>query len=141
MLDAVEQVWSLWSLARRSRVEPPVLRAVIETEGGQVLESRQLSSFRRSPFRGLRAYPVVYEFRVRYGVRRGRWYVRTSRGSPDYDWVWSDDDGRGDLPLARPGAFVDNEVVPVGWYESAYVVFGLIAAGLVAGVAVYWFFV
>lgn len=140
MLDAVEQVWSLWALARRSRAEPPVLRAVIETEGGQVLESRQLGGFRRSPFRGLRVYPVVYEFRVRYGVRRGRWFVRTSRGSPDDDWVWFDEDGKNDLPVARPGAIIDNDVVPIGWYESAVIVFGLIAAGLVAAVAVLWFF-
>ena len=140
MLGFIGHIWSFWLLVRRGHDEPPVIKSVIEAEGGDVLEFRQLGGFKRSPFHGLRLSPIIYEFRVQYGHRCGRWFVRTSKGSASFEWVWSDEDGCEGLPVHRDGAVVDNEAIPVGWFESAIVVFGLISIGLLMCIAVYWLY-
>ena len=141
MLAIIDEIRWIWSYARRSRNEPRMIRSLIEAEGGVVHSSRQLGTFKRSPFRGLRPYPILYEFVVQYGRRRGRWYVRTWRGSDSYDdWVWSDDHDYDDLPVERAGAVVDNDAVPVGYLANTMAVMALIAIGLVVGIAIFWFF-
>jgi len=128
------------SYIRRNREEPYSIRSIIEAEGGEVLAWRQLGTFRRSPFRGLRAYPIIYEFQVRYGQRHGCWFIRTSRGSPGFDWVWRDDYGYTSLPVDRPDATVDNDVVPVGYLSNLITVFGFIVIGVLAALGIYMFF-
>lgn len=136
----IDEIRWIVSYMRRSRDEPSIIRSIIEAEGCQVHSSRQLGTFKRSPFRGIRPYPILYEFRVRYGQRYGSWFVRTSRGSSVFDWVWSDEFGNETLPIERSDALVDNNAVPVGYLSNFIAVFGLIAIGVTAGVAIYWYF-
>jgi hypothetical protein len=137
MLDEIR--WFV-SYIRRSREEPVIITSIIEAEGGEVITSCQLGTFKRSPFRGIRLYPIIYEFRVRYGQRHGRWFIRTSRESPDFDWVWCDEYGYTTLPVERSEASVDNTAAPVSYLSHSITVFGLIALGVVVGIAIIWLF-
>jgi hypothetical protein len=137
MLEAIQ--WFV-SYIRRSREEPSSIRSIIEAEGGEILAFRQLGALKRTPFRDLRRYPILYEFRVRYGQRYGCWFIRTSRDSPRFDWVWSDEYGHATLPVERADAWVDNNAVAIGYLSSSITVFGLIAIGVVSSLAFYLVF-
>ena len=110
---------------------------MIETEGGNVLEYRQISRLINSPFKNLRIFPILYEFRVQYGNRQGHWYVRTSADNGNYEWAWIDSDGYESLPVAKDHACAARDVRPIGWLVDSIVVFGLISLGLLVCIVVF----
>lgn len=122
---------------RRSRRLIPELIATIEREGGDVLEYRPISRVVPSPFEGFRVYPNLYEFRVRYAVRRGRWYIRTSGDRCFPDWVWADDDGDLSPIVERNHLIAAPNVRAVSWLTDWLLIGSMILAGLLAVISIY----
>ncbi len=87
--------------------------------------------FLKSRFSYFREESIYYEFRVRYGSklqsgwRSGSWFIATSKEYPSGEWFWRDDYRRGDLPVNRPNAAVDNEIKALG-YLAGYSLIGVI---------------
>lgn len=113
----------LYAKYKRMRSEPAEISAMIEAEGGEVLERRHVSRFINTPFHGLRTFPLLYEFRVQYGNRRGYWYVRTCCDKGGCDWAWLDLDGGQTLPIANDAVFVTNDVHSVSWLADSVLLF------------------
>jgi hypothetical protein len=134
----VNELVTVYTNYRRGKDEPRQIQAAIEALGGRVLEHRQISRLVVSPFSKLRAYPLLYEFRVDHGRRRGFWYVRTSGDEEEPDWVWSDLDGYKTLPVEHPTAQVAHEVRAVGWIADAFLVGAIVLAGVLGCLAAAW---
>lgn len=134
-MNELATVYTIW---RRGKDEPRQIQAQIEALGGRVLEHRQISRLVPSPFSSLRAYPIIYEFRVDHGRRRGFWYVRTAGDEGQPDWVWLDLDGYKTLPLDHPTASVTYEVRSVGWVADAFLVGTLLLIGVAGCLAAAW---
>ncbi len=133
----MNELLDLYAKYKREKKEPKQISSMIETEGGSVLEYRQISRLINTPFKNLRIFPILYEFRVQYGNRQGHWYVRTSADNGSYDWAWMDADGYETLPVVKGHACVVRDVQSVGWLVDLIVVFGLISLGLLVGIAVF----
>ena len=133
----MDELLDLYNQCRRAKKEPAQIESLIEAEGGEVLEHRQVSRLIPSPFGSLRVLPMLYEFRVQYGYRRGHWYVRTSGDNGPYDWAWVDGDGNETLPVAKEHACVAGDVRAVGWLADWVIVIGSIAFGLLACIGIY----
>ena len=133
----MDELLYLYSKYKRGKREPPLISAVIESEGGQVLEHRQVSRLINSPFKSLRILPILYEFRVQYGSRRGHRYVRTAGDNESYEWAWLDGDGYRTLPVARDHACLVSDVRPVGLFVDSILVFGLIFLGVLFCIVVF----
>lgn len=131
------ELFDIYSQYKRSRKEPPEITAMINAEGGEVLEYRHISRLVKSPFQGLRAYGIIYEFRVQYGNRRGFWYVRTSRDKDLTDWVWLDIDGDETLPVEKKFACVISDVHAVGWWADMVFILSIILTALLVATVIY----
>jgi hypothetical protein len=131
----MNQLLLLYSMIRRGKKEPAQISAMIENEGGDVLEFRHVSRLKHSPFKNVRIHPMLYEFRVQYGIRKGHWYVRTSGDNGDYEWAWMDGDGYETLPVARNNACLIADAQPVGLLIDSFVVIGVITLGVLGGIA------
>lgn len=115
---------------RRGNRESSGLERQIASWGGNVLEHRRISRLVPSPFPGYRAYPNLHEFRVTHGLRRGRWFVRTSSDNYPEEWAWCDDDHYTTLPINHDYATVANNVHVVGWIEDSLLVGCVIIIGV-----------
>ena len=104
--------FALYYIARGT-AERAEFRAMIEREGGQVISSRRIGLFVRSPFPGLRQCPLYYEYRAKYGDREGSWFVAASANASA--WAWRDTRGEGTLPVERPDAWIDNRTIALGY--------------------------
>ncbi len=136
----MDELFDLYARYKRGKEEPAQIALMIESEGGEVLEHRQVSRLVPSPFKGLRVFPLLYAFRVRYGSRRGCWYVRTSGDKGGYEWAWVDFDGYETLPVVKPYAYacVARDVRVVGWVADWIVVLGSIGLGVLVFVVIFW---
>lgn len=134
----MSEIYDLYSRYRRGKTEPPELRAFIEEEGGRVIEQRQIGQLLKSPFKGLRIYPMLYEFHVRYGNRRGHWYVRTSRDGVDPDWAWHDQDGIKGLPVERDAVSCEQDPKPTGMLEDLVRLFVMLGVGITLFLVIYF---
>ncbi len=122
---------------KRAGKEFREFRARIALEGGSVTRTSRVGLFIRSPFSGLRMCPLYYCFEVRYGDRRGSWYVAASAGGAS-EWVWSDVEGHTDLPVVRTdGARVDNSVIAFEYITGTIISLAFI--GVFIGALLYLF--
>ncbi len=135
----IMDIFDLYALYQRSRHEPNEIIEQIESDGGQVLERRLVSRIVPSPFRNLRPFPLLYEFRVRYPDRNGSWFIRTTPGGMA-EWVWMDDDGYDSLPIPGIDAGTARDLQPISYRRDAVITLGLIGGGLAACIAIYWHF-
>lgn len=137
MDEVMQEIIDMYKVYRRGQREPAEISSAIEAEGGQVLEQRRVSRLVPSPFHGLRAFPLLHEFRVRYPNREGHWYVRTGPVGQAMEWVWLDGEGRDTLPVSRDDAEIINELHVVGMAADAVIVLSMISAGVILCIAIY----
>lgn len=73
--------------------------ARIEKEGGKVLRYGRVGIYLKSPFVGVRLYPLHFWYQVNYPTRCGTWFVVTSSNTtPMGEWFWRDAEGKDGLP-------------------------------------------
>ena len=58
----MEELFDLYARHKRVKEEPGRITLMIEIEGGHVLGHRQVNRLVPSPFKGFRAFPILYEF-------------------------------------------------------------------------------
>ena len=130
------ELLDLYAKYKRGKTEPTELCVAVESWGGTVVEHRQISRLIRSPFCGLRVFPIVYEIRANHAGRRGFWYVRTSSDGAPPDWAWLDLDGYDSLPIEHQTAMIARNAEAVSWCADWIIVGGTILFGVATCIAI-----